>query len=86
MNPQLTSEMRDAIREHPDLPIWVSDPETQAKYVLLPAHTYEQIRDLLYDDTETDLDELLPLAHEAFRDDWDAQGMELYDDYDAHRS
>jgi len=40
---------------------------------------------LLYDDSEPDVREFLPLAHDAFKDAWDAPGMEAYDDYDAHR-
>ena len=29
--------------------------------------------------------EFMPLVHEALSDDIDAPGMELYDNYDAHR-
>jgi hypothetical protein len=35
--------------------------------------------------SESDGDEFLPHAHEAFAEDWDAPGMEAYDDYDGHK-
>ena len=78
---QLTEEMRNVIRRQPDLPISVVDPETRLSYVLLPADTFERVRALLYDDSDAAPDELLPLAHEAFQQDWDAPGMDEYADY-----
>jgi hypothetical protein len=62
------------------------------KYVLLPLHQYEQMQRLYeqmqrlaYDDSDPHPDEFLALAHEAFADDWDAPGMDDYQDYDRHR-
>jgi len=86
MIPQLTDEMRKAVEEHPDRPVYVLDGETRTRYVLLPADTYERVRALLYDDRDTIPDEFLPLAHEAFEEDWDAPGMDQYQDYDTHRA
>ena len=37
------------------------------------------------DEGELNPDELLPLAHEAFADIWDAPGMEAYENYDLHK-
>ena len=85
MTPKLTEEMREAIRKHPGTPLYVVDAETQTTYVLLPAETYQRVEALLYDNTEPNPDEHLPLAHEALQDAWDAPGMEQYDDYDSHR-
>ena len=86
MIPQLTDEMRRAVEEHPDRPVYVLDRETHTRYVLLPADTYERVRALLYDDSDATPDEFLPLAHEAFQEDWDAPGMDQYQDYDSHRA
>jgi hypothetical protein len=36
-------------------------------------------REVTADDGETDPNEFLPLIHEALKDDWDAPGMEVYD-------
>ena len=34
---------------------------------------------------QPDADESLPHAHEAFAEDWDAPGMEAYEDYVGHK-
>lgn len=80
MTPNLTDEMRDAIREHPESPVYVVDTETQTRYVLLPDDTYQRVRALVMEDADPDPDEFLPLAHEAFSEAWDAPGMDQYDD------
>ena len=77
--------MRQALSEHPDQPVYVVDAATQKSYVLVPASTYQRVRALLFDDAESNAEETWPLIHEALADDWDAQGMEAYDDYDRHR-
>lgn len=85
MTPELTTEMHDALAANPDQPLLVVDGQTQQPYVLIPAATFERVRPLIYDADEPDAREFLPLAHEALAAEWDAPGMELYDDYDAHR-
>jgi len=77
--------MQRAIAAHPGQPLLVEDSTTKATYVLIPESTYQRVQPLLYDDSEPDVREFLPLAHDAFKDAWDAPGMEAYDDYDAHR-
>jgi hypothetical protein len=37
------------------------------------------------DTSDFDPEEFLPLLHEAMKEVWDAPGMKLYDNYDAHR-
>lgn len=54
--------------------------------VVMTASAHEQLQKLAYDAGAMDVDTLLPLAHEAFADAWNASGMDAYDDYDAHRS
>ena len=85
MMAKLTDDMREAIKQHPGAPVYVVDMETQAKYVLLPEDKYRRVQPLLYDDSEFDPDEYLPLATEAFEEAWNAPGMEQYDNYDFHR-
>ena len=85
MIPQLTDEMRQALSEHPEQPLVVLDAATQKSYVLVPVGVYQKVQALLFDAGEPNPDEFMPLAHEAFQKDWDAPGMELYDDYDRHR-
>lgn len=53
--------------------------------VLMTVGAREALQKLVYDDSELDADEFLPHAHEAFAADWDAPGMEAYDDDDGHK-
>jgi hypothetical protein len=80
MTPHLTAEMRQALGEHPGQPVFVIDEATNQSYVLLPAAAYRKMEELAYDAGEPDPHEFLPAAHKAFADDWDAPGMEVYDD------
>jgi len=75
----MTPEMRQAIAENPRQAVYVVDDLTRQTYVLLPADEFEKVQALLYDDTEPDPSEFLPLVHEAFKDAWDAPGMDAYD-------
>jgi hypothetical protein len=53
--------------------------------VLMTVGAREALQKLVYDDSEADVDEFLPQAHEAFSDDWAAPGMDAYDDYDGQK-
>jgi len=81
---KLSPEQREAIRRHPGVPISVVDTETGAEYALVQAEAFQKVQSLLAVG-EFDPDEFLPLVHEAVAEDIDAPGMELYDDYEAHR-
>ena len=81
---KLSPEQREAIREHPGVPIYVMDAETGRNYVLVPAETFQKVQALLAGG-EFDPEEFMPLVQEAVAEDIDAPGMELYDDYEAHR-
>ena len=80
----LSPEQREAIRQHPGVPIYIVDTETGAKYALVQAEAFQKIQALLAG-AEFDPDEFMPLIHEALAEDIDAPGMELYDNYEAHR-
>ena len=86
MTPQLSPEIHDALNAQPGQPLLVEDPATRATYFLVPEAVFQRVQPLLYDDSEPDVNEFLPLAHQAFQKDWDAPGMELYDDYDSNRN
>ena len=83
MTPKLSDEQREAVQQHPNQPVYVVDAITRDEYVLLPAETYQKVKALIGDDFNPE--EFLPLVQEAIAEDIDAPGMELYDDYDAHR-
>jgi hypothetical protein len=83
MIPQLTDDMRQALADQQGQPVYVVDPATQQTYVLLPADAYQKVQALIYDDGEPNVAEFMPLAHDAFADDWNAPGMEAYDQLDS---
>ncbi len=85
MNPELTPEQREAIKEHPGAPVYVVDSETQAKYVLLPADAYERIR-ALFDDEPFDVREAYPAIDEITgKAGWDDPAMDVYNNYDTDK-
>ena len=53
--------------------------------MLLLQAVYERVEPLIYDASDPDPNEFMPLAHEAFDEDWNAPGMKAYEDYDRHR-
>jgi hypothetical protein len=65
--------------------VFVVDADTQEKWVLLPAGTYQKVRALLGDDT-FDIRETYPLQERvAAAEGWNDPAMDDYNDYDAHR-
>lgn len=84
MAPKLTDEMRQALSEHPEQPVYVVDAATKQAYVLVPSGKYQKVKALLFEDGQPNPDEFLPLAHDALKEDWDAPGMEAYQEYDRH--
>jgi hypothetical protein len=87
MAPKINDEIRQALQQRPGKPLEVEDDQTHAKYVVLPAETFQKVRALIYEDGEFDPQDAYPLTDETFGgpDGWDAPGMDVYDNYDAHR-
>ncbi len=85
MTPRITPEMHQALVANPGIPLYVVDEQEGKSYVLIAASTFEKVQPLIYDATDPGVEELMPLVQEALAADWDAPGMELYDDYDQHR-
>ncbi len=71
MTPHLTSEMRQALAEHPGQPVFVIDDATSKSYVLLPAEAYMtapavQVYDGIYSLDPKLLAKVLAVAEELF--------------------
>jgi hypothetical protein len=79
--------MRLALEEHPGKPLRVEDERSHACYVMITAEKYDRVVGLLGDEADLDSEDAIGAVAEAFFTDqcWDAPGMELYDEYDAHR-
>jgi len=86
MTPKLSDEQRQALAGHPSKPLVVEDPQNQTQYVLLPLEVYQNLQQLVYDDSEVSPSALYPAFAAAVKDDVDAPGMDdEYDQYDPHR-
>lgn len=76
---QLTEEQAQATRESAR-PIRLTDPETQAEYVLVRAELFDRLRELLEGDDElAEVRAMYPHIWEVMREDWDDPAMDVYD-------
>jgi hypothetical protein len=75
----IPSEIRQAIEQAGDAPLQLTDPETNATYVIIRAEVYERMRALCDD---FDIRELYPMMNEvAAREGWDDPAMDIYNEY-----
>jgi hypothetical protein len=87
MSPKVIDDLRQAIDEQGGAPLYVVDAATNAKYVVLRAEQYETLRALFVEDDKVDPRELYPLtAKTAAAGGWDDSEMDVYNDYDAHKT
>jgi hypothetical protein len=82
MTPKISDEIRIALEKQPDQPLTVRDEQAARDYVILPAEHFDHLQRLVYDDTDLDPAESLPLIVQSFGgpEGWDASGMDDYDD------
>jgi hypothetical protein len=78
---ELTDDMREAVRQHPDEPLRLVDPTTQETFVLLRAEEYDRLRDADFDTTPWTDEEMDRLAAED-ADSLGWEGTEVYQDED----
>ena len=83
----LSKEIQQAVRAAKENPVRLIDPETHVEYVVLPAETFEQMRNgVYYDDGPITEEERLALFIEAgLRAGWDDPEMDVYNDLDPRR-
>jgi hypothetical protein len=75
----LTVEQRELLKQSGGEPLQLVDPDTNQKYVLLRAETYDQLRSVL---TDLDPRDLYPALHRALQDEgWDDPRMDEYNRY-----
>jgi hypothetical protein len=78
---ELPDSLRQTLQTHPDEPVRLVDPQTQAEYVLIRKEIYEQLEQLVALDPKASY----PLVDETFREGWEDPKMAEYDDYEARK-
>ena len=85
MTLELSDKQREALGGPVVGPIYVLDPVTHARYVLLPDAAYERAR-ALFEEVPFDVSEAYPLMDEvAGREGWGDSAMDAYDRLDPRR-
>ena len=85
MTTTLTDEMRQALALSGKAPVYVEDPQTKVRYVLVSKADYDRIGSLL------DIDEANIAETYAFQESvahaqgWDDPQMDEYNDYDQRK-
>jgi hypothetical protein len=83
----IPKELQQAVRAAHGRPLRLTDPETQAEYVLLQADMYDQLQGLLSDAPLLTPDERRTVLLQAgLRAGWDDPEMDVYNELDPRRS
>ena len=83
----LSKEIQEAVQKSEDNLIRLIDPETNVEYVVLPAETFEQMRNgVYYDDSPlTEEEQNALLVEFGLRAGWDDPEMDVYNDLDPRK-
>lgn len=82
----ISKELRQAVQNSKDNLVRLVDPETNAEYVVLPAETFAQMQEKLYDDGPLTPEEKRALLVQAgLRAGWDDPEMDVYNELDPRR-
>ena len=83
----LSKEIQEAVQKSEDNLIRLIDPETNVEYVVLPAETFEQMRNAVYydDGPITEEERRALLIQAGLRAGWDDPEMDVYNDLDPRR-
>ena len=61
-------------------PLRFVDPDVGQEFVVVRADVFDRVK-LLFDDTDLDPREALPLVWQAMQEDWEDPSMDVYDNY-----
>jgi hypothetical protein len=82
----IPKELQQAVRASHGRPLRLTDPETHAEYVLLQAELYDQIHELLDNETPLTPDERSAVLIQAgLRAAWDDPELDIYNDLEPRR-
>jgi len=86
MTLELSDKQREALGGKPDGPVYLLDPVTLTRYVLLPDAAYERAR-ALFEEVPFEVADAYPLMDEvACKAGWDEPEMDAYDGLDPRRA
>jgi len=78
----MPKELQQAMRASHGRPLRLTDPETQAEYVLLQAEMYDQLQGLYNETSLTPDERRLVLIQAGLRAGWDDPEMDVYNELD----
>ncbi len=82
----LSDDQRQDLLTHQGSPVPVVDEKTKKVYYLISSDQFERVRALLVEE-EFDAREIYPLIAKTAGDaGWNDPAMDVYDNYDEHRS
>lgn len=82
---ELTAELKKDIRDCPNTPIQLTDPETNEDYVLIRREVFERIDRIIPPD-RAEAEGCYQLAMDAFREGWNDPAMDVYDALDPRKT
>ncbi len=86
MTPKLSDEILQALQAHPTGPIRVENPHSGEVYWIVTNAQMEQLRPLFEADPLSTEEKQELLRRAGKRAGWDDREMDVYDNYDEHRS
>ena len=86
MSTSLSEEQQQEIAREGNVPIRVVHPTTQKEYVLLAAELFDRVKSIFDDDQFCAVDTYAAQSAAAGAAGWDDPEMDVYDNYDAHRT
>ncbi|HZL38345.1 MAG TPA: hypothetical protein VFC78_23730 [Tepidisphaeraceae bacterium] len=83
---ELSQSQREALSHLGNELLYLLDPETSIRYVLVPADAYERLSASI-GEPRMNIDETYAAQEAVARaHGWDEPAMDAYNDYDAHRT
>lgn len=80
-----TDQLREALEASPAAPIYLVDHQGRATHVVIPTEAYSRLRSLLEAEA-FDVRDTYEAQSQALARVWDDPELDLYNDYDQHRS
>jgi hypothetical protein len=74
----LTSQQLESVT-HGE-PFRFVDPQLGQEFVVVRADVFDRVK-ILFDDSDLDPSEVLPLMWQTMKDDWEDPSMDVYDNY-----